>query len=198
MRREVRRPKVREVIPRDEVPNFRDHGKTVDRWLLDLLVRLQKKFGRAWASEAGLRFMIAQDTGHMPGVGTIPSALLRLAAQGLLVQVWLYAGQVKPDGGTCDYGTRLIRVTKTEKERSAARRFFAEHKRTEGVKNRLTGHDAGMLVARLGAAARPSMPPAPPEDSYRARAAKQLADLAELEARWAREGSPPKGRDPPE
>ena len=72
----VRRPGTREVFPRTEAPNFRDAGMMVDAPLLNVVASLQKRYGEAFASEAGLRQMIAQDTGHMPGVDTIPRALI--------------------------------------------------------------------------------------------------------------------------
>src|SRR5271166_242797 len=98
--------RVREVVRGEAFPNFRDHGRTVDAPLLRVLASLQRQYGEAFASESGLRAMIWQDTGHMPGVDTIPTALERLERQGLLQQQWLKAGGIKPDGGVCSKGTR--------------------------------------------------------------------------------------------
>src|ERR1700682_3720959 len=109
-RRKIAPLRVREVVSRDRFPNFRDHGKMVDRPLLDLLARLQKRYGEAWASEDGLRRMICEDVGHMPGVDTIACAPERLERQGAVRQFWLKPGGIKPDGSPCTFGTRLVHL----------------------------------------------------------------------------------------
>jgi hypothetical protein len=163
----------REVVPTTLWPNFRDHGRTVDRPLLRVATNLQRRYGRAWASEGGLRKAICEDTGHMPGKTTISKALVRLAVQGLVVQVWLVAGQILPTGEVCTHGTRLVWVPKGDRGRRAAARFNAEQPDGRQYRTRNVGFDVRHLTAKLGGAERPSLPPAPPVD-YRARALEQL------------------------
>lgn len=193
-RRQVRRPETRQVVPRSEHPNFRDHGRMVDRPLLDLLSRLQKRHGRAYASEAGLRQMICEDTGHMPGVGTLPAASKRLGEQGLLVDVWLTRGNILPSGESCNAGVHLLWVPRTDGQKAAARAFNKEHGR-KPYRNRLTGHDAHTLLARLGAAARPSMP-ARGEDVFDPEAALARTEESLATARAWVEAERAAGRDP--
>jgi len=155
------------------VPNFRDHGRTVDRPLLNLLTRLQEKYGQSYASEGGLRRMIAQDTGHLPGVTTLQKAIVRLGKQGLVVNVPLRAGQIMPDGATATHGTRLVWVPKTRRQRRAARGFNAKQDRHAKYETRHTGNDARKLVAAI--AAPPPAPPRPTADPHAAERARQLA-----------------------
>jgi hypothetical protein len=163
--REVRPIASRERVLTSEFPNFRDHGRMVDRALLRLTQNLQKRYGRGWASEGGLRRMIAQDTGHMPGVTTIAKALVRLARHGLVVQVHLVGGQVLPDGELCTHGTRLIWIPRTQRQRQAAKRFNKDLAASGRLyRTRTSGFDVRMLTAKLGAAERPSMPPAVARD----------------------------------
>jgi hypothetical protein len=179
----VRRPRTREVVPRCEHPNFRDHGRTVDRALLNVLASLQRKYGLAFASEAGLRRFVCEDTGHMPGVDTIPCALERLEAQGLVEQRWLLPGGVLPDGRVCTYGTRLVWLPQCRR----ARRGLQVRNRREGVSNRVQRR----MVASIDQAKREAFatPAAGPSEAAlsadRKRAA--LAALADLSASWERE-----------
>jgi hypothetical protein len=184
---EIARVQSREVVR--SVPNFRDHGRMVDQPLIDLLTRLQQRYGQAYASEGGLRTMIARDTGHMPGVTTIAKALRRLAAQGLVVHVWLRAGQIKPDGKPCTHGTRLVFVPKTRRQRRAARAFNARQDRRAGYETRRTVHAARELVAKIGA----PPPAAPARDPFAAERARQLAAARERPDLWVdeREKPPP-------
>lgn len=167
----------REVVR--DLANFRDHGRTVDRPLLALLCRLQQRNGRAWASEGGLRRMLAEDTGHCPGVTTLAKALVRLAKQGLVVHVWLHRGQIMPDGGVCSYGTRLVYVPKGRRERRAAAVFSAQQNRRAGYETRMTGHRAKELLAKI---TRP-LPSPPPGDPFAAERARQLAAAREWSAK---------------
>jgi hypothetical protein len=198
-RREVRDVASREVVPVSEWPNFRDHGRMVDTPLLNLLSKLQQKHGRSWASEGGLRTMICEDTGHMPGTTTIPKALKRLGMQGLVVNVHLVAGDIKPDGEVCTHGTREVWVPRTDKQRRAAKAYNARPGRAPYRSQRHTGFDARALAAKIGAAERPSMPPSPIE-SYRARRDEQVAKLRALEALWSEDDKAKrdKGPGPPE
>jgi hypothetical protein len=163
----------REVVPTSLWPNFRDHGRTVDRPLLRVATNLQARYGRAWASEGGLRKMICEDVGHMPGKTTIAKALVRLALQGLVVQVWLVAGQILPTQEVCTHGTRLVWVPRGDRQRRAAKRFTAAQPDGRQYRTRNVGFDVRQLTAKIAAAERPSMPPAP-EPDYRARALEQL------------------------
>lgn len=173
-------------------PNLRDHGRGCEQWLLDLLVRLQAKYGQAYASEGQLRTMIGEDHGHWPGVTTVRKALRRLAKQGLLVQVWLRAGQIKPNGKPCLYGTRLVWVPKCRRQRRAARRFNERQDRRAGYETRLTGHGARELVAKI--AAPPPPAPRPTVDPFADVRARQLAAALARTDLWT--DAPPK--KPPE
>jgi hypothetical protein len=173
------RLRARDVV-RDR-PNFRDHGRTVDRPLLDLLVRLQARHGRAYASEAGLRRMICADTGHMPGVTTVQKALRRLGAQGLVVQVWLRAGQIMPDGAVSTHGTRLVFAPQARRARRAAIAWNARQDRRAGYETRMTARRASELVGKI--AAPPAAPPRPTVDPFAAERARQLATAEE----WAKQ-----------
>lgn len=191
------RPKTREVIPRDVAPNFKDHGRTVDAHLLRVIGNLQKRWGEAFASEAGLRFALYQDTGHMPGVDTIPCALERLERQGVLEQRWLKPGGILPDGSVCTYGTRLVALPQGRRARRALGVRAAKNRR-EGVTNRY----GARLSMHLAQAKETLCRPAPPdtETDARQRAANEkrerdLARLAELAAQWDTED---KGKPPPE
>ena len=169
------------------VPNFRDHGRMVERPLLDLLTRLQQRYGSAYASEGGLRTMIARDTGHMPGVTTVAKALRRLAKQGLIVHVWLHAGEIKPDGQQCTHGTRRVWVPKTRRQRLAARAFNAKQDRRAGYETRLTGRQARELHSLLtvGKPAPALERPAPTGgDPFAAERARQLAAARERPELW--------------
>lgn len=158
----VRRIASRERVLTSEFPNFRDHGRMVDRALLRLTQNLQKRYGRGWASEGGLRRMICQDTGHMPGISTVAKALVRLSREGLVVQVHLVGGQVLPDGELVTHGTRLVWIPRTARQRHAAKQFNKDLARSgqRYYRTRTTGFDVRQLAAKLGAAERPSMPPA--------------------------------------
>jgi hypothetical protein len=188
--REVRPIASRERVPTSEWPNFRDHGRMVDRALLHVAGNLQRKYGRSWASEAGLRRMICQDTGHMPGVTTIAKALVRLARYGVVVQVALAPGQLKPDGELCTHGTRLVWIPRTQRQRHAAKRFNADQDRSKRYYTRPVSFDVRRELAKIGAAERPSMPPAPLD--MRARAREQIEQARrEHPELWADGGKPP-------
>jgi hypothetical protein len=122
----VRRPKLRESrYP--ELPNFRDFAMTVDRDFLRLAGRLQSKHGEAWASEAGWRKMIAEDSGHMPGPSTVPKAVRRLAKHGLVLYRNLRKGEVMPDGSLSRKGTSLY-YTPVGRHQKRALKSLAEHR----------------------------------------------------------------------
>lgn len=162
MKAEVRELGTREVVR--DFPNFRDHGMTVEGVLLKVLSSLTKKHGEAWASEAGLRRMICEDTrcpecgvshpvGHMPGTDTIPTALERLELEGVIAQEWLLPGGILPDGSDAKRGTRLIRLARNRREHFA----FAERGRTrnrrQGVTRRVNYRAlASLEQARAGLA----------------------------------------------
>ena len=140
---------IREAVPTDKAPNFRDHGMMVDRWLLALITSLQRRYGECFASERWLRWMIFVNSGHLPGVGTIPAAIARLELCGLVVQVLLAPGGIKPDGAPCTYGTRLLWVPQTRTHKAAAAARARAKDRRERVNGRPT-----KLLRSLGAARR--------------------------------------------
>jgi hypothetical protein len=152
----VRRPRTREAIPTSEHPNFRDHGRTVERPLLELLTNLQKKYGRAYASEDGIRHMICENMDHMPGVGTVRGALHRLERQGLIEQHWLYAGEILPDGKVSHSGTRVIIVPQCRRE---LRGMKARGRRADASTGRVQRRMQRTLAEVKRAAFRPTDPP---------------------------------------
>lgn len=185
--------------PSTEWPGFRDDGMTVDRSLLNVITSLQRRHGRCFASEGGLRTAITQDTGHQPRPTTIPKALVRLGKQGLVVQRWLLPGEILPDGNVCTHGTRLTWVPKTDPQRVAAKRFNAE-RGDRKLRTRLTGYNANILFAKIGAAERPTMPTGAhaelsPIDANRQRRAEAIARLRALKAQGFFDTPPKK---PPE
>lgn len=127
--------KTREVVPRSLCENFRDHGMSVELPLQRVGRSLQKKCGEAYASEARYREMIFEDTGHLPGVGTIPAALERLAAQGECRVEWLYGGGIMPTGEKSFHGTTLVRWANDRHERRA---FAKQHAVTNRDPSRRT------------------------------------------------------------
>jgi hypothetical protein len=189
----------REVVSRLEWPNFRDAGRTVDHSLLRISENLQRPYGRGWASEGGYRKMVCQDTGLMPGATTVAKAFARLAAQGLIVQVWLVPGQMLPNKEVCTHGTRLVWVPKTDRQRYAAKRFAKSRSARTPYRTRNVAFDPRMLVARIAAAERPSMPAAGESaiEADRRRRAEQIAKLAILEQEWSHAESTTKGPGPP-
>jgi hypothetical protein len=174
--REVRSIASRERVPTSEFPNFRDHGRTVERTLLRIIGNLQKRQGTSWASEGGLRRMVCQDSRHMPGISTIAKALVRLAAEGLLVQVHQRGGhgEVLPDGEPCNFGTRLVWIPRTQRQRHAAKRFNKAQPQGRVYSTRRSARDVRMLVAKIAAAERPSMPAPAPARDLRARGREQI------------------------
>jgi len=192
-RNDVERPGTRAVVPRTLWPNFRDTGGSVDYALLRILENLQRRWGWSHVTEAGLRQMVCEDTGKMPGVGTLPAALERLSAQGLLYQEWLIKGGVLPNGEVATAGVRLVRVAASRSERRAflgrrpkparGRRKLRAPRRvmTTGLR---VNHRAVFLLE--GAAAKPAPAPSAPAVDFermRGRALEWLAaHRAELEA----------------
>jgi len=188
--------RTRQVVPTAQYPNFRDAGRMVDRPLLAVVSSLQRKHGESWASEAGLRRMICQDTGHMPGVGTIPKALARLEQQGIVDQVWLKPGGLLPDElGPCTYGTRLVVVRSIWRDKRVVR----TRNRREGVTWRENVTSARQALEQLRTRIAP--PPAVPADAREQEAARRRAEgaekLAELAALWDAE-KPIKPMRPPD
>lgn len=182
-------PEHSRAVVRD-LPNFRSNGRTVDAGLLRLIGQLQKKHGRAFPSERSLRAMLFEDVAMMAGVSTIPKALVRLGAQGLVVQEWLYAGQILPDGSVSTHGTRLLWCPQNRRQRQSARAHNAKQNRRVGEHNRFVPvGKASELVKTLAAGKAPV--PAERTTDLRTRVDAAKAALAALTAQWAREGKPP-------
>lgn len=190
----------REVVR--DLPNFRDNGRTVDTGLLRLIGRLQARHGRAYVSERSLRAMLHEDVGLMAGVSTIPKAMVRLRAQGLIVHEWLYAGQVLPDGSTATHGARIVWCPQNRRQRASARSFNATQDRRAGVRNRcVPASQVGRVISKLAAGKAPPTGDgatakereAAAVDAFERARAENLRKLAELEAAWAHEDKPPDG-----
>lgn len=198
---EIRRPDVRETHYR-ELPNFRDHGMQVDADLLRIAANLQRKYGEAFASEAGWRHMIAQDSrcsqcgishpvGHMPGATTVPEALKRLAAHGLLIHRPLAKGKILPDGTPCRHGTTLVYLPQCRHERRAMlTRARREERDPYRVVPRVSESlkDAKQEIAKVF-----ELPRTMTEDDRARKRAEDTRRARELEAQWAQEerGKPP-------
>lgn len=176
--REVRDLGVREVVPRSEFPNFRDHGMQIEPPLLRLLENLQKNFGRAFVAESGLRQMLCENVGHMAGVDSIPQALERLEHRGLVAQEWLVAGGIKPDGEPCGKGMRLIVVARNRHQRFAFAARAKHRNRRRGVTNRV---DTRTVAQALGVIAQ-SVKEQPPQEREQEAERKRDQSL-----QWLRE-----------
>jgi hypothetical protein len=169
------------------MPSFRASGRTVDAPLLRLLQNLQARHGWAHVTEAGLRKMLAEDTGLRAGEDTVRQALDRIAAQGTLHQVWLVKGGVMPGGEVTYAGVRLVRVAMSRAERTS----FAA--RARGRREMATGRVNHRQLFALMTAQKTLAPPPHPLGELGARRAfeqsrqKQLELAGELAARWALE-----------
>lgn len=190
---------MREVVPRTEFPNFRDHGMNVEAPLMRLLCSLSRRYGEAFVAESGLRQMICEDVrcpecgkthpeGHMAGVDTIPQALERLELQGLIAQEWLFAGGLKPDGEPCGRGMRLIRVATNRQMRFAFAARARSRNRREGVTRKVELRRATVEQAQknIGSMVRDQDAHTRELEAHRKRQ-EDAARLRELEALWARE-----------
>lgn len=188
----VRKLRTREVVPTSEHPNFKNEGRTVEGALLHVLGNLQRRYGEAFASEAGLRRMICEDTAHMPGLDTVRRALDRLEDQGVVEQRWLLPGGIMPDGRVCTHGTRLVVLPQCRRHRRA----LHTHARREGHTNRVEVRRLRTLDQARASVLRPT-PPAVDEraalDRKRREAVEQLAALARA---WAVDDGKP--RPPPD
>jgi hypothetical protein len=196
LREKVRKLRVREVVPRTEFPNFRDCGKSVEPSLLRLLENLQKNHGRAFVSEAGLRRMIAEDTKHMPGVDTVPTALERFEHRGLIAQEWLLAGGIMPDGDQCKKGTRLIVVARNRHQRFVFRARAKHRNRRHGITNRIEG-TFDEVRRKIDAALERAPDPREHEEEMARKRQEDGERLAELAAQWAAAESETPERPPP-
>lgn len=170
-----------------DLPGFRERGRSVDDALLRILCRLQEAHGWSYATEAGLRKMVAEDTATKPGQDTVRRALDRLAAQGLLHQVWLLKGGLMPSGKVCTAGVRLVRVALSRAERSS---FLY---RARGKREKTTGRvNHRALFELMTAKGKLAPAPAPPDAARvfeeRRRAALEAAQ--ELARRFALEDAP--------
>jgi hypothetical protein len=180
-KRSVERPATRARVPRSLWPNLRDHRKTVDRELLRILVNLQALHGWAFITDAGLRVLFCEDTGHMPGVGTMYAALERMRAQGLLHVKWLVKGGLRPDGEVATAGMWLIRVAMSRAERQ---HFLGRYKRTREIFTGRINHAAVfalMTPVRKVASAPPSTLAA---DEWGRKREDAKRRARELEAVW--------------
>jgi hypothetical protein len=124
--------KVRQKCP--DLPNLRDHGLTCDRELLRLVGNLEKRCGYALVSEDSLRAMFYQDTGHLPGVGTLCAAMRRLEERhGELEVRWIHRGSTMPDGRRADVGVLRIRRARDRNDRRLIRKSAAQVDRRKNV-----------------------------------------------------------------
>ena len=93
-----------------------------------------------------------QDTGHLPGVGTVRAALRRLEKLGIVAQWWLAPGELLPDGEPCRAGTRLVwwpvgrDVRRRLQARAASRNARQPHH------TRTMGHSAAQALEQLSLA----------------------------------------------
>jgi hypothetical protein len=180
-KRNVDRPETRAKVPRSgpgSWPNLRDHRLTVDREALRILVNLQRARGWAYITDAGLRVAFCEDTGHMPGVGTMYAALERMRALGLLHVVWLLKGGLRPDGEPATAGMWLIRVALNRGERQS---FFGRYKRAREKTTGRINHRAvfELMTSKRAAAPAPPASTLGPSDFERRRD-EQLARLRAL------------------
>lgn len=183
----VERPALREPVPTSRHPNFRDHGKTVDAGLLRLLCRLQRKHSVAWFAEAGARKMLCEDVGHMPGVGTIPAALKRFEALGLIAHDWCTRGSVMPDGSVAAEGCHLVIVPQVRVPAHFARANAARKPHERIVHGRINPQRVHELRRRMGAIAPRLANPVDRAATLERKREEDLARARELAAKWERE-----------
>jgi hypothetical protein len=187
----VRVLRTREVVPQSEHPNFRSAGKMVDAPLLRVIASLAKKYGQAFASEAGLRRLVCEDAGRMAGVDTIPTALERLEARGIVAQRWLRPGGQLPDGNNCTRGTRLVWLPQCRHDRRALR--VVARNRRETVSGRVDRKALATFEKARAAIGKTLTAHAPPTSaSLERRKEEAIAALRELERAWAAEPPPEK------
>jgi hypothetical protein len=153
---------------------------TCDHDLLRIVQNLQQAEGWARFSERVMREMYEQDTGHAPGVGTIPAALDRLAQDGTLYQIWMQKG------GPVDVGYRMVRVAQNRGERRAFVARRARHQGRREVASRYQRDPALILAQLLTPKATAAAAPAAP-----VRRRLTLAELEAAVARVPRATSPP-------
>jgi hypothetical protein len=190
--RVVARPGLRERVSPDLHPNFRDHGKLVEAALLRLLCRLQRNHGAAFFAEAGARKMICEDTGHMPGVGTIPAALARLEAQGLLTRDWCTRGSIMPDGRQAIEGCVLVIVPQARIAPRIAASMAARSRSERIVRGRMHPQRLHELRQRTRTLA-PRLAAGPDAAAFERKRTDDAQRLRELAAAWEREErGPPK------
>jgi len=186
-----RRIKSREVVSTREYPNLRDHGRRCERDLLRLVKSLQRKHGTCYAAEPGLRKMIREDTGHMPGLDTVRVALRRMQERGLIWQVHCPAGGIMPDGvSDAHHGTRLIVTIRSKRDLDAFRAATKRLRAGERTLGPMTPSMQAMFAKALRKVATDQEARTP-----RDRSTVQ-AEIDKLQA-WARDEEA-KGRGPPE
>lgn len=164
----------------------------VDRPLLAVLGNLQKKHGEAFASEAGLRRMVCEDTGHMPGVDTIPTALERLEEAGIVTQRWLKPGGLLPDGSPCTFGTRLVVLPKCRLQK----RVLKSRTRRDGVTGRPDRRALASLDQARRSIGKTLAPTTTPHAPFEERRQAEIARAQALAAQWEREGGPDPKKPP--
>lgn len=196
------RPKIGTREVRKDFPNFRDHGLRVDRPLLKIVRSNQRHWGHAALSEAMIRAMVVQDTGHCPGVNTIPKALRRLELDGQLECRWVEANGRHPNGGQVNFGILRIRVAKN----SADARAIAGRAKHVDRRRGVDGHTVPMprdferaldkLAARSVARDGGPSPAVETRQDEAARRLRQLERAAELIDRWSIENPSDPDRPP--
>ena len=124
---------------RSDLPNFRDHGKMVDRPLLRLVRNLQKmQGGYALVSDRSLRAMIHEDTGHLPGVDTLRKAMQRLEPLGYIERRQVRRGCTRPDGQLAEVGSMCLRVPLNAGQKRAIASAASKVDHRKGVGERVT------------------------------------------------------------
>jgi len=164
----------------------------VEAALLRLVCRLQRNHGVAFISEAGARMMICQDTGHMPGVGTIPAALRRLEIQGIVTRDWCTRGSIMPDGVQAIEGCMLLCVPQARIPPRVAAAMSSRTRSERIVRGRLHPQRLHELRQRTRALA-PPLARGPDAAALERKRADDAQRLRELAAQWEREErGPPK------
>ena len=169
---------------RPDLHNFRDFGMTVDRAYLRLVENLQKRHGWAYGSDDAHRAMIEQDTGHLPGVGTLYAARVRFESRGQLESRWVRRGAMLPDGSIARVGCLQLRVPHSSAERRTVAHRALTLNRRRDVVERLMPMPAKLAAVVSAMTRGASSPPAPPSDRDRIERGRlrNLALLAEWRA----------------
>jgi hypothetical protein len=184
------------------IPNFRTNGKRTRRQVLRIIASLQRRDGVAAVTEAGIRCLIWQDTGCLPGKDTIKKCIDRLELDGVIGYDWLAKGADMPDGGECKVGVRLLwhlppdtrdykrAMAAIERRELGIRRKPISGRRLPSIRDAIKRVQDAYRVKRKGPLSDAEAEAMAPDDA----AARRLC--ADLMAQWSREDAQKRAKPP--